>query len=182
MKKPEQSTTLKTSNSRHDTLFEAWVKFIERFLPYYWFVTLTFKDDIPNSTANRIVARYMRGINEDLYGRRFRNKGLGLPYILARERQKRGTPHFHLLVGGDCWKLLRKKYKQLWEGYDEETETITRYGFARIEKYNRKKGAMRYVSKYVLKGGEIDVNIPPCRYELYGLRKSSNLELQFPRA
>jgi len=179
MLKPEQKYTL-NSNSRHDTLFEAWVKFITRFLPYYWFVTLTFKDDIPNSTANRIVARYMRNINEDLYGRRFRNKGLGLPYILARERQKRGTPHFHLLVGGDCWKLLRKKYKQLWEGWNGET--FTRYGMARIEKYNRKKGARMYVAKYVMKGGEIDVNIPPCRYELYGLRKSSNLELQFPRA
>jgi len=181
MLKPEQKHTHRANSySKPDTLVEAWMKFITRFEPYHWFVTFTFKNDIPNSTANRIVYRFMRRINEDLYGRRFKNKGLGLTYILARERQKRGTPHFHLLVGGDCWKLKRMKYKQLWEGWNGET--FTRYGMARIYKYNRRKGAKRYVSKYCVKGGEIDVNIPPYMYEKYRLKKSSNLELQFLRA
>jgi len=67
------------------TLQEGWTEFIERFEPYHWFVTLTFKDDLSNARANKIVARFMRGMNEDLFGKRYRDKGLGLPYINARE-------------------------------------------------------------------------------------------------
>jgi len=52
-------------------------------------------------------------------------------------------------------------------------------GYARIWPYDREQGARVYVSKYVLKGGEIDVNIPPYMYELYGLSKSVNKSFEF---
>jgi len=159
------------------SLQEGWVEFIERFQPYHWFVTLTFKDDLTNARANKIVARFMRGMNEDLFGKRYRDKGLGLPYINARERQRRGTPHFHMLVGGDCWKLKRLKYKDLWEGWDGRT--FTRNGMARILPHDHNQGARWYVSKYVVKGGELDVNIPPYMFEKYGLKESSNHSFKF---
>jgi len=178
MQKPVQEHILRVNNySTPVPLNEAWVKFIERFEPYHWFVTLTFKDDVTNARANKQFARFMRGMNEALYGRRYREKGLGLPYVNARERQKRGTPHFHTLIGGDVWKLRRMTYKELWEGWDGKK--FTRNGMARVLPHDRERGARMYVSKYVLKGGEIDVNIPPYMYSLYGLSKDVNQSFNF---
>jgi len=167
------------SHSHHNLieLYEGWVGFIERFEPYHWFVTLTFKDDVTNVRANKQFARFMRRLNEALYGRRYREKGLGLPYVNARERQKRGTPHFHTLIGGDVWKLRRMIYKELWEGWNGKI--FTRNGMARVLPYDREQGARMYVSKYVLKGGEIDVNIPPYMYSLYGLSEDVNQSFNF---
>jgi len=154
-----------------------WVSFIERFKPWHWFVTLTFKDDISIVRANRIVARFLRGMNEDLFGRRFRDKGLGLPYVNAGERQKRGTPHNHLLIGGDCFKLKRLKYKDLWEGWNGKT--FTRYGMARVLPFDGNRTVTEYICKYVTKGGVISVVIPPYMYEMYGLKQSSNQSFKF---
>jgi len=167
------------SQSHHNLteLQDAWASWIQRFEPWHWFVTLTFKDDLTNTRANKIVARFLRGMNVDLFGKRWRKKGLGLPYINARERQRRGTPHFHLLVGGDCYKLKRLKYKDLWEGWDGKT--FTRNGMARILPYDKDQGGRFYCAKYVGKGGELDPNIPPYMFEKYGLKESSSQSFKF---
>jgi len=159
------------------TLQEAWLEFIERFQPYHWYVTLTFKNAVTNTRANKQFHRYMRRINETLFGKRYRDHGLGLPYVNARERQGRGTPHFHTLIGGDVYKLKRLSYMDLWD--KGEGRKFNANGYARIWPYDKEKGAKVYVSKYVVKGGEIDVNIPPYMYEKYGLKQSSNYNLKF---
>jgi len=171
--------SLKPANSakQHQTLQEAWVEFIERFEPYHWYATLTFKNNVSNARANKQFARYMRRLNEALYGKRFREHGLGLPFVNARERQQRGTPHFHLLVGGDVWKLKRLSYMNLWE--KGAGRKFNANGFARIWPYDREQGAKVYVSKYILKGGEIDVHIPPYMYEYFGLSKNVNKSFNF---
>lgn len=38
--------------------------------------------------------------------------------------------------------------------------------FARIAEYNAARGAVNYCSKYVLKGGEIDIYISPEQWHL----------------
>jgi len=172
-----QSLELTKPPNNLTPLEDGWVSFIKRFEPWHWFVTLTFKDNISNARANKIVARFIRGMNEDLFGKRWRKKGLGLPYINARERQRRGTPHFHMLVGGDCWKLKRLKYKDLWEGWNGKT--FTRNGMSRILPYDKENNASFYCAKYVGKGGELDVNIPPYMYEKYGIKESSSYSFKF---
>jgi len=158
-------------------LHEGWIEFIERFEPYHWYCTLTFKNDVSNARANKQFHRYMRRINEALFGLRYRDKGLGLPYVNARERQGRGTPHFHTLIGGDVWKLRRLSYMDLWD--KGEGRKFNGNGYARILPYDREQGAKVYVSKYVVKGGEVDVNIPPYMYEKYGLKESDNHSFKF---
>jgi len=162
---------------KKQTLQDAWVEFIEGFEPYHWYVTLTFKNAVTNTRANKQFHRYMRRINEALFGKRFREKGLGLPYVNARERQLRGNPHFHTLIGGDVWRLRRLSYMDLWE--KGEGRKFNANGFARIWPYDKEQGAKVYVSKYILKGGEIDINIPPSMYEKYGLSESSNHSFKF---
>jgi len=172
----EQSLEL-ANLPNQQTLQEAWVFFIESFEPYHWYCTLTFKNNVSNLRANKQFHRYMRRINEALFGKRFREKGLGLPYVNARERQLRGNPHFHTLIGGDVWKLRRLSYMDLW--HKGEGRKFNGNGYARILPYDKEQGAKVYVSKYVVKGGEIDVTIPPYMYEKYGLKQSSNYNLQF---
>jgi len=172
----EQSLEL-ANLPKQPTLQEAWVEFIECFEPYHWYVTLTFKNAVTNTRANKQFHRYMRRINEALFGKRFRDKGLGVPYVNARERQFRGTPHFHTLIGGDVWKLRRLSYMDLWD--KGEGRKFNANGYARIWPYDKEQGAKVYVSKYIVKGGEIDVTIPPYMYEKYGLKQSSNYNLKF---
>jgi len=170
--------SLELANSpKQQTLQDAWVEFIERFEPYHWYVTLTFKNNVSNLRANKQFHRYMRRINEALFGKRFRTKGLGVPYVNARERQGRGTPHFHMLVGGDCWRLRRLSYMDLW--HKGEGRKFNGNGYARILPYDKEQGAKVYCSKYIQKGGELDINIPPYMYEKYGLKQSSNYNLKF---
>ena len=69
------------------------------------------------------------------------------------------------------------KYKDLWEGWNGRT--FTRYGMARVLPFDGNQTVTKYISKYVTKGGTIDMVIPPYMYELYGLRESVNHSFNF---
>jgi len=178
MQKPVQEHTLRVNNySRLDTtLDEGWVKFIERFEPYHWYITLTFKDEVSQGRAEKQFRRFIRLVNESLYGRRYRNRGTGVSWVKAIERQRRGVIHFHALVGGDVWRLRRFTFMDLWRegGFFDNGKRFYPNGFAKIEKYKPKLGARHYLSKYVTKGGELDIFIPEYMKEFYGVREGES--------
>jgi len=177
MQNLEQKHTLVVNNySTPVTLNEAWVKFIERFEPYYWYATLTFKNEVTQGRAERQFKRFIRLINESLYGRRYRNKGTGVSWVKAIERQRRGVIHFHALVGGEVWRLRRFTFMDLWrEGASfGNGKRFQANGFAKIEKYEPKLGARHYLSKYVTKGGELDIFVPEYMKEFYGIREGES--------
>ncbi len=66
-----------------------------------------------------------------------------------------GVLHFHSLMAGGVWRLRRLTFMDLWDKHN---------GFARIEPYNPNLGAKGYLSKYISKGGEVDIFLPPWRY------------------
>jgi len=147
-------------------LKEAWVEFIERFQPYGWFVTLTFKESKHPEQADRAFFRWIRNINENLYGRRYRECNKGVTWIKCIEYQKREVLHFHVLVGSPMlYKLKRLDFMKVWETGSKTGDTIIN-GYARILKFNAHGGAVNYCSKYVLKGGEIDLHISPEKWHL----------------
>jgi len=121
------------------------------FEPFEWYLTLTFREVTHPEQADRRYLRFARNINEALFGKRFREKGQGVYHVRALEWQRRDVIHFHSLMGGGVWKLRRLSFMDLW---DEEN------GFARIEAYDPMRGARGYLSKYVLKRGEIDIYLP----------------------
>jgi len=97
-------------------LQKAWLHFIRKYDPYSWYVTLTFKDSIHKTTADKRFKRWITNINEALYGNRFRKRKLGVSWVRAMERQKRGTIHFHALIRSpEMYKLKRLDYMKLWE-------------------------------------------------------------------
>jgi len=141
-------------------LKDAWIHFIKRYEPFTWYVTLTFKEPRHPESADKAFFRWIRHINECLYGRRYREKKKGVTYIKCMEYQKRDVIHFHCLIGDPhLYKLKRLDFMKAWE-FD------CYRGFARIFKYDAARGAVNYCSKYVLKGGEIDVYISPEQWHL----------------
>ena len=147
-------------------LQQGWVEFIKRYEPFTWYVTLTFKEPKHPESADKAFFRWIRHINECLYGRRYREKKKGVTYIKCMEYQKRDVIHFHCLIGDpNLYKLKRLDFMKAWE-YDCYRSKELVNGFARIFKYDATRGAVNYCSKYVLKGGEIDLYVSPEQWHL----------------
>jgi len=147
-------------------LKDAWINFIKRFEPFTWYVTLTFKEPKHPESADKAFFRWIRHINECLYGRRYREQKKGVTWIKCMEYQKRDVIHFHCLIGDPhLYKLKRLDFMKAWE-YNCHCSNELVNGFARIFKYDATRGAVNYCSKYVLKGGEIDLYVSPEKWHL----------------
>jgi len=147
-------------------LKEAWIEFIKRFEPYEWYVTLTFKEPKHPEAADKAFKRWIIYINECLYGRHYRDKKKGVTNFKCMEYQKRSVIHFHCLIGDPhLYKLKRLDFMKAWETDCHRSKELVN-GYARIDKYNAARRAVNYCSKYVLKGGEIDVYISPEKLHL----------------
>ena len=85
-----------------------------------------------------------------LYGHRWHKKGEGIRWVRALEYQKRDVIHYHALMAG-VQDLRRLTWMDRWHELA---------GYARIEKIDTADAVVRYVSKYVVKGGEIDLGGP----------------------
>ncbi|GAI66629.1 unnamed protein product [marine sediment metagenome] len=109
-----------------------------------WYATQTFKADFVSpgeadrhwySWFNSLrMAAKAKELTPSLYGEQ-------APfYFRVTEYQDRGTLHFHSLIGGvgDIRRLL---FKDFWE----------LHGYARVEAYDRSRGAAGYVAKYLNK-------------------------------
>jgi len=163
---PESNPSTVQKLPSHGSIQEAWAEFIKRFEPYKWYVTLTFKDPKHPEAADKAFFRWIRHINESLYGRRYREKKKGVTWIKCMEYQKRDVIHFHCLIGDPHLKKLKRlDFMEAWKcGCYRNKELVN--GFARIVQYNATRGAVNYCSKYVLKGGEIDIYISPDQWHL----------------
>jgi len=150
----------------HLDLHQAWINFIKRYEPFTWYVTLTFKEPKHPESADKAFFRWIRHINESLYGRRFRERKKGVTYFKCMEYQKRDVIHFHCLIGDPyLYKLKRLDFMKAWE-YDCHRSKELVNGYARIDKYDGARGAVNYCSKYVSKGGEVDPFISPEQWHL----------------
>jgi hypothetical protein len=116
-----------------------------------WYVHFTFAEPVHPEQADKRFRRFTRDINRALYGRRYGDEGAGVPWVRGIEYQKRDVIHFHGLYGGGVSALRRLTYMDLWSKSN---------GFARIYPYDGKEGALFYMTKYVFKGGDMDIYIP----------------------
>jgi hypothetical protein len=123
-----------------------------RYGPYEWYLTLIFEDEIHPEQAHRRYMRFVRAVNEGIFGKRYRERDLGIYHVRVTEKQKRGVIHYYSLMGGGVGQLNPSIYSDIW--HDDN-------GFAKIQPYNPGKGTVVYMTKYVGKGGEIELFIPP---------------------
>jgi len=193
MQKLEQLITLRVNNypisitlNEPTTLGGGWVQMANRYEPWWWYLTLTFKYFVSQEYALRQFRRFIRLMNERVFGKRYRGNGKadseckGIPWLNAIERQRRGVLHFHALIGGESSMLGTrdmKNYKDMWQHGLKKKNGKYKFrpnGFAKIVEYDSSKGAKYYLGKYVTKGGELDIFIPGYMYEYYGIKEGAN--------
>lgn len=150
---------------KHD-LQDAWLEFIS---PYDFdiFATLTFREDIEPWKAEKRFNKWIGSLNCYLFGWRYKRKGLGIRYVVGIEYQKRGTLHLHALLGAEGLKEINRDYiAKLWKNngqrYKKTGKLVDRIvnGHAVIEDYDPSRGAKHYMTKYVHKGGQVDIFVP----------------------
>ena len=186
---PQDSTNSQLPSSKRDPvqklpssgfikvdLKDAWINFIKSYEPFTWYVTLTFKEPKHPESADKAYFIWIRHINESLYGRRYREKKKGVTWIKCMEYQKRDVIHFHCLIGDPhLYKLKRFDFMKAWEygccpskawqcDCNPNIEFVN--GISRIYPYDVTRGAVNYCSKFVLKGGEIDLYVSPEQWHL----------------
>ncbi len=137
-----------------------WIELISMLEPFHWYGTLTFQQQIHPEIAKRRFFTFIKKINQQLHGRRYREKNLGVTWVYVLENQKRNVIHFHFLMGGDVWKLDKLKYMYLWEKNFNLNEDESINGFARIYDYDPELGAKFYLTKSIRFGSEIDFYSP----------------------
>lgn len=137
--------------SGSNSLRDAWIEFLSRY-PMQWFCTLTFADSVHPERAFKTFRKWVNELNRSLYGRRWHERGQGVYWVLAWEYQARGVLHFHALLG-DTEDLNNRARRLTW--MDRWSDMA---GFARIEDIKDRAAVDRYVTKYVVKGGQIDVS------------------------
>jgi len=195
MQNLEQLITLRVNNNTTPgTLEEGWVQMADKYSPWHWYLTLTFKYFVEQEYALRQFGRFIRLMNEKVHGKRFRGNGRGdsvckgISWLNAIEWQRRGVLHFHALLGGESYKLgtpgypSMDRYKDIWQYGIKKKNGKYKFrpnGFAKIVEFDARKGAKYYLAKYVSKGGEPDIFVPEYMYPYYGVNGEGENRFEF---
>lgn len=132
-------------------LRDQWGKFVERW-PWEWFITLTFKDDAHPERAFKLFKVWKNRLNKLIFGPRWHKRPpFGVTWIVAFELQKSGRVHLHALMSG-VGQTRRLDAMDDWYSLDELA------GFPRIWPVANNCAVSRYVTKYVTKGGDIELS------------------------
>jgi hypothetical protein len=130
---------------------DAWIEFLGRW-EWDWFATLTFRGEVHPEAADKRFRVWISKLNRELFGPRWSKKGVGVRWVRALEYQRRNVIHYHGLIGGLGVESLRRfDWMDAWEQLA---------GYARIEPPRDRGMVVAYCSKYVVKGGEIDLGGP----------------------
>jgi hypothetical protein len=122
-------------------LRDAWLTLLGR---WEWDgVYLTCRDFGHHEAADKCFLVLISQANRVLFGVRWSKQGRGLRWVSALEYQKRDVIHYHTLIAG-VQDLRRLYWMDRW--YELA-------GIARIEPIDAPDAVVRYVSKYVVKGG-----------------------------
>lgn len=133
-------------------LKDAYARFLTGWI-WQWFCTFTFREPPHPEAARKKFNHFRRKINRKLYGPRWQQKGKGIHWVLALEYHKSGVIHFHALMGDT--RDLNESFSRIHA--EEMWNEIA--GFARIRPIDDQlKAVTDYISKYVVKGGEIDLS------------------------
>jgi hypothetical protein len=144
-------------------LVDAWVEYLSRWT-WDWFVILTFREAKHPEAAEKVFRVWISKMNRDMYGPRWSKHRRGVRWVRAQELQRRGAIHFHALLGGVS-ELRRLSWMDRWYELAD--------GYARIEPPRDATAVRAYCAKYIVKGGEIDIDgeldpPPPSLFPLDG--------------
>ena len=95
---------------------------------------------------------FMNSVNRRLYGRKFYKRGEGIEYVIALERQKRGSVHSHSLIRLSDHALSNEIVRYM----KDLTEQCS--GWSRVEIPRSQLDTVNYVCKYVTKDGDLHLS------------------------
>ena len=153
---PPASIVLSPCERRSGDLRRAWLAWLAP-VAWQWNVTLTFARRRPGDEfVQRKLAWFVEYVNRKAFGRHWSKFGPGVQWIAALEYQRRGTPHFHMLMlTVDTLITLndmvgRFEAAHAWQSFAG--------GFASVQAVKSAKFSIRYVVKHACKGGRIEVS------------------------
>ena len=112
-----------------------------------WFCTMTFRERVHPERAHKLWRWVVRGIDRELYGPQVARRAEGLQWVRALEFQRRGVIHYHALARRTRG-YRRLTVMDLWKDVA---------GYAKVEAVRNVESVSGYCSKYVVKGGDLDV-------------------------
>ena len=145
---------------RHEVaegLRESWGAWIGS-QPWDLFVTLTSeKQTHPEAMLKRF--RYcMHKASDHVYGRRWERRGQGAQWVTGLERTKQGWPHSHAVVRFPGVDIRGQEGRAIFDlGHWQRWMTKTG-GFAWLELPRSVQAVVQYVTKYVVKDGELELS------------------------
>ena len=126
---------------------DAYVRWLLGLAPWMAMISLTFEEEKSVDSAKAWYRKLVRVLNESLLGKRYR-RIVGesyFSYAVGLEYQSRGVPHFHMIVDRPVdFALIHKRWGK-W------------VCFAWTDLIKHPGKATRYVVKYAIKHGELDV-------------------------
>lgn len=133
----------------------AWVDLLSRY-EWAWFATFTFKEAIHPEAADKKFRYWVAQLGESYLGGNWRRKAARAPqWVRGLEWQKREVLHYHALITNlprdyisFPWRMF---FCAVWRNLDNG-------GLARIDQCDGQGAVYSYLSKYVAKGGEIDIS------------------------
>lgn len=175
--KKERVKSASYVSSKRQAQREEWRALIQE---HKWelFVSLTFQHDVMSPVlARQRFDKWMGSLNCDLFGWRYRRKGKGIRYALGIEYQKRGVVHFHVLMSapGLIENVSYKRMHALWQTNGQRNPSTGAFvteirkgkevprlvnGYSFIEPVDDQNCVTGYLTKYISKGGQIDLWLP----------------------
>lgn len=122
-------------------------------LPWDVFVTITDAGMAHPETISKRHRYLVHRVNDSLYGKRWHKRTAGVEYVVGIERQRRGAAHAHAM-----WRFPDHDPSDVlvfprtrWQAFASNLG-----GFSRIEAVRSSGDVADYVTKYILKDGEIE--------------------------
>ena len=126
--------------------------------PWDLFVTLTSeKQTHPEAMLKRF--RYCtHKVNDHVYGRRWQRRAEGLQWVAGIERTKQGWPHSHAVVRFPGRDIRGAEGRNVFDlGYWQKWMSNTG-GYSWLELPRSEQAVVQYVTKYVVKDGELELS------------------------
>lgn len=146
-----ESLNIKPTPTPKTAIRHAYAEFLDQW-PWQWFCSLTFEYSKHPESAKKSFRFWIKKLNREIYGCRAQKRNQSIFWALASEPHKSGNLHFHALLGDHIdlnESCSRKKAHDLWYGLS---------GINHIDPIDsHSERVTYYVSKYVSKGGEIDL-------------------------
>ena len=134
------------------TTRDGWIGFLSSY-QWDWFTSQTFRNPTHPEAADKTFRMWISQINRTMWGPRWYKKKMSVYWVRALEWQKRDVLHFHALISHPEQDLNTLQSRLLW--MDRWNQLA---GYARITKPNSTEAVTRYVTKYLIKDGDLEMS------------------------